>query len=430
MSTLTNNIAREEHSFGYINENNIYLNPFLHFPERKIGQVKNSNSDTFNYFEKRFDAFSKKVEELILLIDTNENKGSYLQKLLHLKESCGTYDALGNFEKLYTQLSNEEKKLHESIAKNRVKNQELKQSILEEIDLLNESSDWINTGSLIKELKNKWIRIGSAEKDIDDQLEKDFFDKLELFYQRRQVFFDERNAFNEIKLTKYKELATKAQILQYEADPKEAMLKFKKLQEQWREVGVVPKRDLESVMKSFKSVGESLNKKIKEQKFRKPQIELGAEVSGIDRLKAISQIIIDILQRLPPRGDDEMKGYQQEWKRIGYIRHQDFKELDTNFKRNCGKINDLYFMRKICAKRHEGFYKMPIKEQAVIQIGVIKELIERDSETLANFENNYNIQISNSSDPNADQLFAAKLNMQKRGLDTKKIILEELQMIL
>lgn len=427
MSTSNSNIAREDHSFGYIKDDNIYLNAFLHFQERKIGQVKNSNDETFRYFEKRFEAFTKKVTDVVLLIQSNENKGSYLQKLIHLKESCGSHDGLGNFEDIFIKLTEEENKLIDSVSKNRVKNQELKLAVLQELDSLKDTGDWINAGNQVKELKNKWIRIGSADKEQEDVLEQNFYKTLESFYQRRQSFFDERNAFNEVKLLKYKELTAKAEILLYESDAKEAFVKFKKLQEQWREVGVVPKRDLEPVMKRFKSVGETLFRKTKELN-RRPVVVLSQEITGIDRLKAISLIITDILQRLPPRGDEEMKRYQEEWKRIGYIRHQDFKELDTNFKRNCGKINDLYFMRKICAKRHEGFYKMPLKEQAIIQIGVIKELITRDSETLENFENNFNIH--NSSDPNSEQIFVAKLNMQKRGLETKKMILDELQMIL
>lgn len=430
MSTTCFDIAIEEHSFGYINQDKIYLNAFLHFPERLIGQVKKSNTDTFLYFEKRFETFSQKVHKLIESIENNENKGSFLQKLLHLKELCNTYDAIGNFETLYIQLCNQEKKISESILKNRIKNQEYKQNLLAEIDLLNQNNDWINNGIILKELKNKWLRIGLAEKEIETQLKNQYEQKLELFYQRRQNFFDERKAFNEIKLETYIGLSSKAQMLLNEADPNEAMQKFKLLQEQWRAVGLIPKRDLDSVMKSFKSVGDAIIKKIKGQKHKRPKPENIEALTGIDRLKAISDIIVDILIRLPPRGDDEMKVYQQEWKRIGYIKHPDYKECDSKFKHNCGKINDLYFMRKICAKRHEGFYKMPIKEQAIIQIGVIKELIERDTETLENFENNYKIINSNTNDFTIDQVIAAKLNMQKRGLATKKIILEELTALL
>ncbi len=420
-------IADDIHQFGYISDNKIYLKSFLHFEDRQIGEVKISNADTFKYFENRFKLFTTKVNDLFALIESSENKGSFLQKLLHLKFSCGTYEAIGDFTSIYQLLSEKEVYLNELIEINRVKNLEIKQALLGELEVVKMSNDWVNATEEIKEIKNKWIRVGGVGKEFTEKLENEFKASLEIFYSRRQVFYDERNALNVIKLQKYNDLKTKAKALLSEPNIREALESYKKLQSDWKNVGIIPKADLAPIMSAFKYVGLQLSRKYKEYKNNRVVLVSTESVSSIDRLRTINEAVALILKKLPPRGDDEVKQYQIEWKKIGYVKDISFKELDSSFKRNCARIMDLYFMRKLCNKRHEGFFKMPLQEQLVIQIGVLKELIARDSETIENFENSYVKPETNNDDSSYDVIFGAKLNMQKRGLETKKSILLELE---
>lgn len=421
------NIADDTHQFGYIAENKIYLKSFLDFEARKIGEVKISNADTYLYFEKRFILFSDKIEDLFAIIDQSENKGSFLQKLLHLKFSCGTYDALGDFAHLYKSLCEKEIYLNELIEINRIKNLEIKNALLVDLDAIKNSNDWINASEDLKEIKNKWIRVGGVGKENTEKLENDFKASLDVFYARRQVFYDERNALNGVKIAKYQELKIKAQALVYVVNIKEALESYKILQAEWKEVGIVPKLELTPIMSAFKHVGLQLSRRYKEYKNNRVVLVTSESVSSIDKLRMIGETVANILRKLPPKGDDDVKNYQIEWKRIGYVKDAAFKELDSTFKKNCARIMDLYFMRKLCNKRHEGFFKMPLQEQLVIQIGVLKELIERDSEVVDNFENSYIKPDPNNGDSSYDMIFGAKLNMQKRGLETKKSILLELE---
>lgn len=418
-------IANDIHSFGYIIEDKIFLKPFLDFKERQIGEIKISNEETIKYFENRFKMFSQKVFDLFQLIETSENKGSFLQKLLHLKSCCGTYDALGDFTSLYNQMVEKEQYLNSLIGVNRAKNLEIKKALLAELDEIKESSDWLNASEALKELKNKWIRVGGVEKHHEELIEEQYATSLEKFYARRQVFYDERNQLNVIKLQKYKIIKDKAEILLYSQNLKESLEKYKQFQAEWKAVGIVPKAELAPIMSAFKQVGHQLSKKYKDYKNNRVNLLSRNYNDNIDKLRAIGEAVALILQKLPPRGDDEVKNYQAEWKKIGYVKDPSFKELDSTFKRNCARIMDLYFMRKLCNKRHPGFFKMPLSEQLVIQVGVLRELIERDSQVLQNFEDSY-IK-PEPTDLAYEQMFGAKLNMQKRGVETKKSILIELE---
>ena len=108
-----------EHPYGYIKDNKVYLKGFLGQDDRVIGEVKEDEVSTLNYFEARFEQLKEKVEKLKSDIHENQNKGSFLMKLIHLKESLMKADALGDFIPLIEDLTKEEEFLNEIIQANR-----------------------------------------------------------------------------------------------------------------------------------------------------------------------------------------------------------------------------------------------------------------------------------------------------------------------
>ena len=71
-----------EHPYGYIKDNKVYLKGFLGQDDRVIGEVKEDEASTLNYFEARFEQLKEKVEKLKSDISENQNKGSFLMKLI------------------------------------------------------------------------------------------------------------------------------------------------------------------------------------------------------------------------------------------------------------------------------------------------------------------------------------------------------------
>ncbi|MDX5419502.1 MAG: DUF349 domain-containing protein, partial [Hymenobacteraceae bacterium] len=96
-----NDLLEEARKYGFIQDQQVWLKAFMNYPDRKVGEVKESEEDSLVYFAKRFNMFSEKVNSLLERIATSENKGSFLMKVLHMKEQVGNYDALGNFEEIF-----------------------------------------------------------------------------------------------------------------------------------------------------------------------------------------------------------------------------------------------------------------------------------------------------------------------------------------
>src|SRR5690606_7262899 len=104
-----------EHPYGYIKEGKVYLKGFLGQEDRLIGEVKEDEASTIKYFEVRFQTVKEKVEQLKKDIEENQNKGSFLMKLIHLRNSLMNYDALGDFVPLIEELNGLEITLEEII---------------------------------------------------------------------------------------------------------------------------------------------------------------------------------------------------------------------------------------------------------------------------------------------------------------------------
>jgi len=419
-------IAQVGDPFGYVKDGKIFLKGFLHFADREIGEVKESETETVQYFTNRFELFVKKSEELFQAVEAAENKGSFLQKLLHLKDLCGSFDGLGDFAAIYLKLDEIEKFLQDLIAKNRIKNLTQKKAIVEELDQLKESNDWLNASEKIKELKNNWIRVGAVEKISEEEIENAFKLAIETFFIRRQEFYDARNELNVHKVKKYEELAQRADTLKNNINFGTVFDDLKSMTKEWKAVGLVPKRDLEPIMTRYRAATDYIFSKAKEYKRNKP-VTFVPQGNIIEKFKAIEEHAEKILNELPRGGDEEIKKLQEEWKKVGFTKAPEYREIEIKFKSNCSKALDTYFLRRICIKRHPDMFKMTAKEQVRVQIGILKELIARDTEQIENFENNFSKQEVNSNDNSFDKVFGIKLMMQKRGLITKQLILKDLE---
>src|SRR5688500_84985 len=97
-------LLEEAKKFGFVQDNQVWLKPFMDYPARQVGEVKEVEDESLQYFAYRFEQFREKVEGLIQKIEESENKGSFLMKVMHLKEQIGKYDALGDFEELHAKL--------------------------------------------------------------------------------------------------------------------------------------------------------------------------------------------------------------------------------------------------------------------------------------------------------------------------------------
>ncbi|HSD88872.1 MAG TPA: DUF349 domain-containing protein, partial [Kofleriaceae bacterium] len=138
----------------------------------------------------------------------------------------------------------------------------LKEALIAEAESLADSTDWQATANKLKELQARWKESGHLPRKQGDELWKRFRAACDRFFERRKPELDARHAEEANNLAIKQGLIAKAQAVANGAPGEggwgKAIAEIKKLQQQWKEVGFVPRRDADAVYKAFRAACDSL----------------------------------------------------------------------------------------------------------------------------------------------------------------------------
>lgn len=134
----------------------------------------------------------------------------------------------------------------------------LKEKIVEELENLaaGECSDhkqWQNSTDKAKELRESMSKIGRTFSTASDLLWDRFKKSEKLFFKNRNQFYKGKKAALKVALEDKYQLVVKAEELSIRTDWAVAVKEVKKLQEDWKKTGFVPRKDSDKVWLKFKS---------------------------------------------------------------------------------------------------------------------------------------------------------------------------------
>jgi len=417
-------LIQEASKYAYVKDGLVYLKAYLDFSDRKIGEVKESEESSIKYFVDRFEIARRKVDELSKAIEEAQNKGSYLMKLIHLKEYLGKFDAIGNYVELFDQLDEEEKKLHEIIAVNKVKNLEIKKALTEEAKQLLNSNDWDVVSEKFKELRTKWIKTGNANKDENDELEVEFKNLIETFFSNRKQFYEDRNREIIERVNHFTELLRTAENLLKEEKTPDNIRKMKSIQQEWKNIGKLPKQKKKQLNDTFRFV----TSKYFQSKYGNQDRSGGG---GIDPTLRAWEALANQSEELSKNFQNDtlrkIKDIQSRWQALGQInkKKRGAFNLIEKFRTSVSKVYEYEFLNKTALRKFGLYFRKPEVEQLKLKVGLMNELILKANSELKAFEVNLN-SVSPSKDPEMNKLISSKLNAQKRKIEIMYLILEEL----
>ncbi len=385
--------------FGYIKAGKIYQSAWGDHPDREIGEVRDDdNEKSTQFFQERFFDLQTKIKEVTDKIDTTENKGSFLMKLVHLRESLSQHDGLGDYPSLLDTLLKYESLVRDIIQKNRLRNTEIKASLIEEINQIVEIINWKEASEKINDIKNRWIKTGSAEEDKNKELEDDFWGVVQSFYDRKKQFYEDKQKLTDNRKRQYEELVNAAKGLK-ELRGQERFNKVKELKEKWKEVGGVPAEIYQPLFQSF-------NQQLKGKKFV-PQ------TNHENTLNILRQIKDRELTFEKDRLDKLKKSLLSD-KRRSPDKHKCLELIQLLMERD--------FVESLSLKRFPDFAKLDPDKKKTIRLGIIKDLITRDSDDLKIYEENSGN--FTSTDGSMNKMVESKIRSQKRKIDIKSKLLE------
>ena len=200
-------------------------------------------------------------------------------------------------------------------------NYDAKAAICEKIEeLLNDSINsigaWQKKSNDVNELFKVWKTIGPAQKKLNDEIWARFKGSMDAFFSNKKEFF---SRLKEQQLENYNrklQLCVEAEALADSKEWKKATDRIKKLQEEWKKIGPVPKRHSDKIWKRFRSACDA---------FFTSKSEHFSGIKGVEeenlRLKRelLERIKAYEIKNERSENMEAIKAFQREWMAIGYV---------------------------------------------------------------------------------------------------------------
>lgn len=411
-----------EHPYGYIKDGKVFLKGFLGKPDREIGEVKEDEASTLNYFEARFEQIKEKVERLKTDIQENQNKGSFLMKLIHLRDSLFESDALGDFIPLIEELNQQEVYLNEIIQANRSKNLEVKKGLILEAEELKNDTDWKETAEKFKDLKLRWIKTGPVDKEIQEEIEAQFNDAVQTFFENRRHFFEGLALQAEENIKVYEALVVQAREAHDLPDAKIAFEISKRIQKEWKEAGKVPAEKRQPLWDEFSKLNNRIFSRYKRGLNPGPQMHPREVMKKIEAM-------VEELKKMAHQPSSyalttRAKAIQEDWKKLPQRKPKEANLPARSYQFFMDIIFEKAFLEKLVHGKYPDFDEKPLAEQNQIKTAILKDLLHRDQgelDTMQNNSENFRVQT-----PDFEMMMRKKLSGLKRKIDVKNYILKQL----
>ncbi|MCP2179414.1 DUF349 domain-containing protein [Prauserella alba] len=152
-----------------------------------------------------------------------------------------------------------------------------KEELIDEAESMTESTDWGPTAARYKQLMADWKAAGRAPKDSDDALWQRFRAAQDAFFSRRAAALHERDAEFAENASRKEELLVEAEKIDPSANLEAARSQLRRIQEQWDEIGKVPRERIRELDGRLKAVQDRV-RGAEDAKWRRTDPEAQARV--------------------------------------------------------------------------------------------------------------------------------------------------------
>ncbi|MGW8122251.1 DUF349 domain-containing protein [Roseivirga echinicomitans] len=406
----------EEKEYGFIKEGKVFRKAFLDYTDKEIGEVKETEEAAMHYYTERFALAQSKVNEVEEKINGTENKGSYLMKVLHLKETLHEFDAIGDYETLYGRLNLLEEQLNGFIRQNRLKNLEIKTALLAELDEAVKSSEWKSATAEVKEVQRRWIKTGAVDDANKERIEGTFNATLDGFFERRSGFYADLEKMMKEKEANYQEFIEKAELLKEIESYNDLTEKIRVLKEEWRGLGRIKANVHSEFWNKFQAIIKTALAKAKKE--GKKKATSGNKKENFESRSEFLNTLETINHKITPT--ENVKSLRDKWRNLGPVSKADMDKLQGEFMFLIDQIAEKQFIESLLQKKLKGKQNEADKER--VRIKIIYDLLHRDKNELSVFKEN--LEKFNTSS-GLDKLIGGKLELQERKVKVKEEILKQ-----
>lgn len=232
--------------------------------------------------------------EALLASDDDKNRAAKLKELQAEWKSVGPVPQKKGQElwekfkdtcdKVYARVKEHRAHLSEEYGENL----ERKRELCERVEALVDSTDWDATAEEIKRLQGEWKSIGPVPRKHSNAIWKRFRAACDQFFERRKPHLDKILEGQLDNLKKKQSLCEQAEKLAESTDWEETAEALRQLQRDWRRIGHVPRKDVATVGKRFRTACDLFFQRRQEERDRERreyEEQLGALQTRIEEVE-------------------------------------------------------------------------------------------------------------------------------------------------
>ena len=194
---------------------------------------------------------------------------------------------------------------------------------------------WQKKSDELSEIFGVWKTVGPAAKKENEEIWQRFRGAMDQFFAMKKAFFAGLKDRQTENLERKTQLCIEAEALMESTEWKNATEQMKKLQEEWKTIGPVPKRHTDKIWKRFRAACDTFFTRKNEHfsgRRTEEEANLAAKKALLEEIKAF--------QVGPNRNEnmEAIKAFQKRWIEIGYVpmKHKDainkeYRELIDGF---------------------------------------------------------------------------------------------------
>ncbi|MCM1153494.1 MAG: DUF349 domain-containing protein [Muribaculum sp.] len=272
---------------------------------------------------------------------------------------------------------------------NELKNEEAKVKLCERMEaidteVLKTFSDWDKATEEVKALQAEWRTLGYATRKANNALFSRFRESIDKFFEKKSTFYQAiRDQFKE-NMEKKTDLCERAEALANIEIVNDALKEAKALQEEWKTVGSVDRRQSDMIWRRFMN---AINA-VYDRRKQLTESRKGEEKANLEKKTRIIADLKAIYEETEETGDsiNRMRALQDEWRATGFVPMSKKQELNDQYYELVRSLSD-----KLLGGRRGGHRRDNQKRTGGRELSPREQLLNRiavKKADLQTYENN------------------------------------------
>jgi len=317
-----------------IRDENVYLPATKWYEERSVAEINEANPESLlASLEERFAELFTMVADVKKEFESATDKIKLAGKIARTKTYLCTAKAIGDFATLLTLLDSMEADIKVEVDKTLAQ----KEKVCIAAEELVKAGEWKEGTEKLRNLQNEFKALPVVP-DLKNEEYRERFEKAkDDFFKAKQASFESFELDLLDNLSKKIELCEKAEAIQHSTEWKKTTDAYMAMNEEWKQIGMVPKHRMEELWLRFNSAKDVFFAKKKEHIG---DIQVEQEENLVKKLELVKQAEAIQDSEQWKETADEFNRLMDEWKKIGKVPIEKSEEIWNAFLNAKNKFYD------------------------------------------------------------------------------------------